>query len=106
MSEDQLPSITAAAALADPGLTLIDVRKAAARGDTALQGAAWHDPMTLDHGWAAALPARPVAVFCAHGHEVSQFACALARLHGADARHVTGGFGALVAAVATVERRA
>lgn len=98
-----LPSIDpdeAIAGLAAGSLTLIDLRKTKARIENgrAIAGTAWVDPFALDHGHALTCAEGPIALFCVHGHEVSQFGCALLRLHGRDAVYVAGGFEALAAA--------
>ena len=86
------------------GGSLVDVRKAAARTASGQQvrGAQWIDPFALSHGHDV-LNQTDLIFYCVHGHEVSQFACALARIHGVDAAYVEGGFEALVAAGAALE---
>ncbi|WP_316012911.1 sulfurtransferase [Roseobacter sp. HKCCA0434] len=107
MSDYHLPSLSAADALVksrDGTIHLIDVRKAQARtaSSHAIAGAEWIDPYTLDHAHPV-LTRSALAFFCVHGHEVSRFACALARMHGIDAAYVGGGFAALRAAGADLE---
>ncbi len=98
VTDPYLPAIEAAEALADPR-QLIDVRKAADRdGAPDIEGAHWIDPFRLDHDHPLIEAAAPVIFFCVHGHEVSRYACALARLHHIDAAYVEGGYEALVAA--------
>ncbi|MEM6621745.1 MAG: sulfurtransferase [Pseudomonadota bacterium] len=95
-----LPSVTPAAAIAAQGrgTQMLDVRKAPARraSGKGIEYAEWVDPFDLDHSHPLMSSDVPLAVFCAHGHEVSQFACALLRFHGCDAVFVVGGFEALV----------
>ncbi|SOH93405.1 Rhodanese-related sulfurtransferase [Monaibacterium marinum] len=107
MTNYQLPNISAEDAIAALNTSqppvLIDVRKEQARGAIGVQGAIWINPMTLDHQQASAMPRGSTLIYCVHGHEVSQFACALARIHGVDAKYVIGGFAALAATGARME---
>ncbi|MEO1459491.1 MAG: hypothetical protein AAFV49_18280 [Pseudomonadota bacterium] len=107
MTDDQfqLPAVSAAEALADPGVRWIDARKAPARvtsGQT-LAGSRWVDPLAVGPAEARALGPGPLTVFCAHGQEVSHFLCAVVLVHGGRARYVIGGFEALAAAGAPLE---
>ena len=102
-----LPSIAATEALglAADGAILLDLRKPAARtqsGKTVV-GAALRDPYKFTHGDAMLRRNEPIITFCVHGHEVSQFGCALLLLHGREVAYVRGGFEALVAAGAPLE---
>ncbi|QPH54058.1 sulfurtransferase [Pontivivens ytuae] len=98
MTDPYLPAIEASEALSDPR-PLIDVRKATARdGAPDIAGTRWIDPFRLDHDHPLIEAAVPVIFFCVHGHEVSRYACALARLHRIDAAYVEGGYEALVTA--------
>ena len=76
--------------------TLLDVRRAAARGSDGadIAGASWHDPARwLD--WKDGVVAdRPVVLYCAHGHEISQGLTATLRAMQVDARHLAGGIAA------------
>ncbi|GMG84373.1 hypothetical protein LNKW23_35880 [Paralimibaculum aggregatum] len=97
-----LPSATPAEALAAQagGAVLVDLRKPVARiasGQT-IRGAVTRDPFAFGHDDPLTASAAPVILFCVHGHEVSQYGCALLLLHGRQARYVTGGFAALVEA--------
>ncbi len=96
MSDYSLPSVSAENAL-NGSFDLIDVRKDAARraSDQGIVGADWVDPFELGFGHPVHDRARPVAYFCVHGHEVSNFAAALARVAGQDAYYIRGGFEAL-----------
>ncbi|MEM8790085.1 MAG: rhodanese-like domain-containing protein [Pseudomonadota bacterium] len=103
-----LPAITAddALALTDAGkATLLDIRKpaAVAADGRRIPGALTRDPFAFGHDDPLMADDRPLIAFCVHGHEVSQFACALLMVHGREARYVTGGFEALVAAGAQTE---
>jgi len=73
--------------------TLLDVRRAekrAADGDE-ITGGAWLDPARwLDWKDGVACD-RPVVLYCAHGHEISQGLSAALRAMGLDARHLIGG---------------
>ncbi|MEL6196891.1 MAG: sulfurtransferase [Pseudomonadota bacterium] len=103
-----LPTIDATDAVVDHAagtLTLVDLRKSPARvaSGEGITGAAWVDPFALGHAHALMSGAERIGLFCVHGHEVSQYGCALLRLHGRDAVYVRGGFEALVAAGAPLE---
>lgn len=107
MPEFTLPHVDAATALArakQGDAVLVDVRKpqAVVQSGEALRGAIAHDPFALGHEHPLTAEPRPLIVFCVHGHEVSQFACALLRMHGRDALYVAGGFDALKAAGAEI----
>lgn len=76
--------------------TLLDVRRAekrAAEGDE-IAGSAWLDPARwLD--WKDAVQRdRPVVLYCAYGHEISQGLTAALRAMGLDARHLGDGIDA------------
>ncbi|MEM9009817.1 MAG: hypothetical protein AAGE18_01215 [Pseudomonadota bacterium] len=103
MDENELPSMTAEAALDAADLVLVDVRRRAARlaDGRALVGVPWHDPENLQM---AELPAGArLAFVCVWGHQVGQYAAAFARFHGREAVFVKGGFHGLVAAGAATE---
>jgi rhodanese-related sulfurtransferase len=72
---------------------LLDVRRAGVRAEHGRQiaGAHWHDPAAwLD--WKDGIGrSRPVALYCAKGHEISQGLCATLRVLGMDARYLVGG---------------
>ena len=74
------------------GRALIDVRKPAAyqASGRVITGALWHHPFEVD-SWADTVD-RPVAVYCVHGHEVSQGVAAYLRARGIDAVYLIGGF--------------
>lgn len=78
------------------GFELLDVRRAQARAadGTDIAGGRWLDPARwLD--WKDDVPkGRPVVVYCAHGHEISQALTAALRAMGLDARHLDGGIAA------------
>ncbi|MEM6465682.1 MAG: rhodanese-like domain-containing protein [Pseudomonadota bacterium] len=84
---------------------LIDVRKAAARRESGkrIVGSVWVDPDDLSPKHPLFADPAPLTFFCVHGHEVSTYACALARYLGKEAKMVSGGFEALVAAGAQTE---
>ena len=102
-----LPSISATEALerAAQGAVLVDLRKPAARASNgrAVVGAELRNPFGFSHDDPLTEEARPIVTFCVHGHEVSQFGCAMLMLHGRDVVYVRGGFEALVAAGALLE---
>ena len=72
---------------------LLDVRRAQARAadGSDIPDARWLDPaLWLD--WKNEIGnQRPVVVYCAHGHEISQGLCAKLRAMAVDARHLEGG---------------
>ena len=80
--------------------TLLDVRRAQARAadGSDIPGARWLDPaLWLD--WKNDIGSqRPVVVYCAHGHEISQGLTAALRAMGVDARQLEGGITAWKAA--------
>ena len=85
--------------------TLIDLRKppAVLASGHRIKGAEVRDPFTFGHQDPLMQANGPLITFCVHGHEVSQFACALLMLHGRNACYVLGGYEALVAAGAALE---
>ena len=84
----------------DFNFTLLDVRRAQARAadGSDIPGARWLDPaLWLD--WKNDIGSeRPVVVYCAHGHEISQGLTAALRAMGVDARRLEGGITAWKAA--------
>lgn len=89
ISPEQL--IAARNAVAAP--LLIDVRREAAflAAPDMAAGALRRDPATVD-SWAAELPATArIAVYCVHGHEVSQNVARTLRSRGLDAQFVEHG---------------
>lgn len=102
----KLPSMSAEEALthlATGSMLLLDLRKpdAVRTSGRLLAAAARRDPFSFDHNDPLMTHDGPIAVFCVHGHEVSNFGCALLRVHGREAVFVRGGFEALIAAGAT-----
>ena len=97
-----LPAVTARQAIARTaeGALLVDLRKPAARAASgaAIVGAEIRDPYSFAHDDPLMEADGPVIAFCVHGHEVSQFGCALLLLHGREASYVEGGFEALAVA--------
>ncbi|MFZ6050255.1 rhodanese-like domain-containing protein [Pseudomonas sp. CR3202] len=74
--------------------TLLDVRRVAVRtADAAeIHGARWLDPDSL-FTWKDSVPRdRPVVLYCAHGHEISQGIAATLEAMGLDARYLIDGF--------------
>jgi len=74
--------------------TLLDVRRASARlADGAdIPGAQWLDPEAV-FGWKEQIPRdRPVLLYCARGHEISQGIAATLEAMGLDARYLIDGF--------------
>jgi thiosulfate sulfurtransferase len=79
--------------------TLLDVRRAQAlhsTGGQVLPGAQWLDPaLWLD--WKDSVPGdRPVVLYCAHGHEISQGLTTVLSVMGLDAVCLEGGYAAWV----------
>ena len=97
-----LPAMSATEALnrVAEGAVLVDLRKPPARAadGRTVQGAEVRDPFAFGHDDALMADDRPLIAFCVHGHEVSQFGCALLMVHGRRAAYVRGGYEALVAA--------
>lgn len=79
---------------AERTFTLLDVRRAAARlGDAAeIPGAQWRDPQTLLDWKEQVARDRPVILYCAKGHEISQGIAATLQVMGLDARYLIDGF--------------
>jgi rhodanese-related sulfurtransferase len=89
---------------ATPAPLVIDVRREAAylAAPDLIAGALRRDPAAVAD-WAGELPqAAAIAVYCVHGHEVSQNAARALCERGLDARYVEGGIEALRAAGATL----
>ena len=88
--------------MADPAaFTLLDVRRKQAllgAGNQVLPGAQWLDPaLWLD--WKDSVPNdKPVVLYCAHGHEISQGLTTVLSVMGLDAISLDGGFDAWVSA--------
>ncbi|MEM9146195.1 MAG: sulfurtransferase [Pseudomonadota bacterium] len=97
MPDFSLPSLSATNAVGITGAVWLDMRRPAARVASGLTiaGAELRDPLDFGHDDPLTRERGPIIVFCAHGHELSQFACALLLVHKCNARYVTGGFGAL-----------
>lgn len=73
--------------------TLLDVRRAekrAAEGDE-IAGGAWLDPARWLDWKDGVARDRPVVLYCAYGHEISQGLTAALRAMGLDARHLVDG---------------
>lgn len=74
--------------------TLLDVRRAPVRLVDAAEiaGAQWRDPDAL-FTWKEQIPRdRPVVLYCAQGHEISQGCAATLQTMGLDARYLIDGF--------------
>ncbi len=86
---------------------IIDVRREAAfrAAPELLQGALRRDPAAVET-WAGELPpAASVAVYCVHGHEVSQNAAKALLARGIQAAFIEGGIEAMRAAGASLMRK-
>src|SRR5437870_1033745 len=73
--------------------TIVDVRRDAAfdADDRMLVSALRRPPADVGEWGRDLPPARPVVLYCGHGHEVSQQAAAALRGAGIDARYLDGG---------------
>jgi rhodanese-related sulfurtransferase len=74
--------------------TLLDVRRAQVRlaDAAAIGGAQWRDPDAL-FAWKDQVPRdRPVVLYCAQGHEISQGCATTLQAMGLDARYLIDGF--------------
>lgn len=74
--------------------TLLDVRREAARSAdaAAIPDARWLEPEAV-FAWKDSVPRdRPVVLYCAHGHEISQGIAATLEAMGLDARFLIDGF--------------
>lgn len=74
--------------------SLVDVRRATVRLADAAQipAAQWRDPEAL-FSWKEQIPRdRPVILYCAQGHEISQGCAATLQAMGLDARYLIDGF--------------
>lgn len=100
MPDFALPALDADTAIAMADAVWVDLRRPSAReaSGRTVAGATLRDPTALGHDDPLTGEGRPIIVFCAHGHELSQFGCALLLVHKRDARYVRGGFEALAAA--------
>ncbi|MEO0913528.1 MAG: rhodanese-like domain-containing protein [Pseudomonadota bacterium] len=99
MANEHVPSLSARQVLErSDAFSLIDVRKLAAAQASGkrVAGARYVDPFALGFDHAVLQSVDPLVFYCVHGHEVSMFACALARVAGREAHYVEGGFLALV----------
>ncbi|MCY0148014.1 hypothetical protein OEG84_09900 [Hoeflea sp. G2-23] len=74
-------------------LTIDGVRKPPARAISGLMiaGSVWRHPFGAER-WANEFRGRVVAVYCVHGHEVSQAVCGVLKEQGVEAVVLTGGF--------------
>lgn len=100
ISPHRLTAESALRLAADGVVRLLDIRKAPAREASArgLARVDWLDPRRIGPAAAPISDPRPLALFCVHGHEVSQNACETLRNSGRLAYFVVGGFEALAAA--------
>ena len=105
---DEQPSVAVGALatmLRDGDMLLLDVRKRPAyeAAGSRIAGAVWRDPFALET-WIADLPrARPVVVYCVHGHEVSRGVRDALIARGFDSRILAGGYEAWCAEGGAVE---
>ena len=77
----------------EESLILADVRKENARtisGET-IAGSIYRHPFDA-YNWHRQFAGRKTAVFCVHGHQVSQTVCGYLRDMNIDASYIAGGF--------------
>ena len=81
------------ASLPQGAMVLIDIRKPRARAASglAIPGSVWRHPFDAAN-WAEEFSHCNVALFCVHGHEVSQAVCGYLRDMEIDAVIMEGGF--------------
>ncbi|MEM9430158.1 MAG: rhodanese-like domain-containing protein [Pseudomonadota bacterium] len=98
MSDYRLPSLVPDRL--PQGARLIDVRRRPAYQTAVerLAGATWIDPESLHLAHRIFAAETPLVFYCVHGHEVSQYATAMALVAGREAAYLRGGFEAAVAA--------
>lgn len=86
-------SPVALAALPVGAVTIIDVRKPAARAASglAIPGAIWRHPFDAAN-WAYEFTGKQIVVYCVHGHEVSQAVRGFLADLGIEAVILEGGF--------------
>jgi thiosulfate sulfurtransferase len=100
-----MPELISVAELStSKNITLIDVRKAPARGRSGLTipGAIWCAPFSADNWWQE-FSGQDLAVFCVHGHEVGMAVAGFLNDQGIKARYLEGGFEAYREAGGKVE---
>jgi thiosulfate sulfurtransferase len=93
-AEAFMPELISVAELSNlKDTTVIDVRKAPARGKSglAMPGAVWRSPFSADSWWRE-FSGKNVVVFCVHGHEVSKAVAGFLNDQRIDARFLEGGF--------------
>jgi rhodanese-related sulfurtransferase len=79
---------------------VLDVRRASTfqQADELISGAVWRDPERIDEWFEGLDPARPVVVYCVHGHQVSQGCSQILGDLGIEAAFLEGGIGAWISA--------
>jgi rhodanese-related sulfurtransferase len=92
-----VPQLQAAFTSATPPLVL-DVRRAPTfhQADGLITGAVWRDPERIDEWFEGLDPARPVVVYCVHGHQVSQSCAQMLGDLGLEAAFLEGGIEAWI----------
>ena len=89
-----MPELISVAELSSAkNITIIDVRKAHARGKSGLTmpGSVWCAPFSADTWWRK-FSGQNVVMFCVHGHEVSMAVAGFLNDQGIEARYLEGGF--------------
>jgi Fe-Mn family superoxide dismutase len=79
-----------------PDVIVLDVRleEDLAMGNDILPGALWRRPQDVEN-WATDLPRdKPIIAYCVYGFQVSRDAVTALRMHGLDARTLSGGIAA------------
>ena len=91
-----MPSSISAAILAGQlaAFQVIDVRRRPAfdANPALLPTATWRSPTEVTQWQAELDPARPIVVYCVHGHEVSQSCADMLQAAGFNASYLEGGF--------------
>ncbi len=99
-----MPELISVAELSNSNATIIDVRKAPARGRSGLTipGAVRRTPFSAESWWQE-FAGQDVVVFCVHGHEVGMAVAGFLNDQGIEARYLEGGFEAYREAGGAVE---
>ena len=91
-----MPNSISATALADQLTTfqVVDVRRRPAfdASPALLPTATWRNPTEVTQWQAEFDPARPIVLYCVHGHEVSQGCTDILQAAGFTASYLEGGF--------------
>lgn len=79
---------------AKPSVQIVDVRRKPVfeASDRMIAGASWCNPEKISEWMTVLDPSRPVVVYCAHGHQVSQGCAAELQNAGFQVAYLDGGF--------------